>query len=79
LWNPHENRDASVFHITDPIDRYNKVSATVKRRDVVDLHFQSTKTFATVLSTILPMKLSELDEVWIVTGTGHHVSSKTHQ
>jgi hypothetical protein len=79
LWNPHENRDASVFHIPDPIERYNKVSAGVKRRDVVDLHFQSTKTFAIVLSTILPMKLSELDEVWIVTGTGHHVGSKTHQ
>jgi hypothetical protein len=79
LWNPHENRDASVFHIPDPIERYNKVSAGVKRRDVLDLHFQSTKTFATVLSIILPMKLSELDEVWIVTGTGHHVGSKTHQ
>lgn len=79
LWNPHENRDASVFHIPDPIERYNKVSANVKRRDVVDLHFQSTKTFATVLAAILPVKLSELDEVWIVTGTGHHVGSKTHQ
>ena len=79
LWNPHENRDASVFHIPDPIERYNKVSAGVKRRDVVDLHFQSTKTFVTVLSTILPRKLAELDQVWIVTGTGHHVGSKTHQ
>eukprot|EP00980_Cylindrotheca_fusiformis_P022871 scaffold9857_cov127-Cylindrotheca_fusiformis.AAC.17 len=79
LWNPHENRDATVFHIPDPIERYNKVSANVKRRDVLDLHFQSTKTFATVLSAILPLKLSELDEVWIVTGTGHHVGSKTHQ
>lgn len=79
LWNPHENRDASVFHIPDPIERYNKVSAGIKRRDVVDLHFQSTKTFVTVLSTILPQKLAELDQVWIVTGTGHHVGSKTHQ
>jgi hypothetical protein len=79
LWNPHENRDATLFHIPDPIERFNKVSATVKRRDVVDLHFQSTKTFSTVLYTILPQKLTELDEVWIVTGTGHHIGSKTHQ
>jgi hypothetical protein len=79
LWNPHENRDASVFHITDPIERYEKVSASVKRRDVIDLHFQSTKTFGVVLSAILPAKLAEVGEVWIVTGTGHHVGNKTHQ
>jgi hypothetical protein len=79
LWNPHENRDARVFHIPDPMDRYQKVAATVKRRDVVDLHFQSTKTFSIVLSSVLPGKLSELGEVWIVTGTGHHVGLKTHQ
>jgi len=79
LWNPHENRDASFFYIADPIERYTRVSASVKRRDVIDLHFQSTKTFSTVLAKILPKKLSELHEVWIVTGTGHHVGSKTHQ
>jgi len=79
LWNPHENRDASFFHIPDPLERYNRVSSSVKRRDVIDLHFQSTKTFSTVLAKILPKKLSELHEIWIVTGTGHHVGSKTHQ
>ncbi|KAL3938454.1 MAG: hypothetical protein SGBAC_006632 [Bacillariaceae sp.] len=79
LWNPHENRDASFFHIPDPVERYNRVSSSVKRSDVIDLHFQSTKTFATVLAKMLPTKLSEIHEVWIVTGTGHHVGSKTHQ
>lgn len=79
LWNPHENRDSSVFFIADPLERYNKVATTVGRPDVIDLHFQSTKTFGVVLSSILPKKLSEKDEIWIVTGTGHHVGKKTHQ
>jgi hypothetical protein len=79
LWNPHENRDASVFHVPDPLERYYQASAGVTRRDVIDLHFQSIKTFPGVLSTILPAKLTELEEVWIVTGTGHHVGTKTHQ
>lgn len=79
LWNPHENRDSSVFHIVDPIERYRKVALTVPRDDVIDLHFQSTKTFPVVLSTVLPEKLAQMEQVWIVTGTGHHVGSKTHQ
>jgi hypothetical protein len=79
LWNAHENRDSSFFHIPDPLDRYHKVSLAVKRKDIVDLHFQSTKTFPVVLSTMLPEKLGEMSEVWIVTGTGHHVGGKTHQ
>jgi hypothetical protein len=79
LWNPHENRDSSLFHIADPIERYRKVALTVRREDILDLHFQSTKTFPFVLSTILPEKLAHSEEVWIVMGTGHHVGSKTHQ
>jgi hypothetical protein len=79
LWNPHENRDSSVFFVADPLERYTKVAATVGRRDVIDLHFQSMNTFGVVLTSILPSKLSEWDEIWIVTGTGHHVGKKTHQ
>lgn len=80
VWNAHENRDSSAFYIADPIERYHVVSKTVRRSDVLDLHFQSTKTFGLVLSRLLPMKLSENPEgVWIVTGTGHHVGSRTHQ
>jgi Smr domain len=72
--------------------------------NIIDLHFQSTKTFGIVLESILPTKLerhllqqqqdyykkssgsssssssaSSPPGVWIVTGTGHHVGSKTHQ
>jgi len=79
VWTPHETRDASVFYIVDPFERYHAVSSSVKRSDVIDLHFQSTKTFPAILSSVLPEKLSRMDEVWIVTGTGHHVGSKTHQ
>jgi hypothetical protein len=81
LWNPHENRDASAFHIADPMERYFTVTAntSVPRDDVIDLHFQSLKTFGIVLDTILPEKLQKYPEVWIITGTGHHVGSRTHQ
>ena len=79
LWNAHENREAAVFYISDPLERYHAVSSTVRRQNVIDLHFQSTKTFSIVLQTILPPKLASHSEVWIITGTGHHVGSRTHQ
>jgi hypothetical protein len=37
------------------------------------------KTFPIVLSTILPEKLRDHEEVWIVTGSGHHVNNNSHQ
>jgi Smr domain len=79
VWTPHDHRDASVFHIADPMERYKHVQDKSKRDDVIDLHFQSTKTFSIVLSYVLPEKLGKFPQVWIVTGTGHHVGSKTHQ
>mmetsp|Transcript_6481 Transcript_6481/g.16015 ORF Transcript_6481/g.16015 Transcript_6481/m.16015 type:complete len:697 (+) Transcript_6481:269-2359(+) len=83
LWNPHENRDASVFYIQDPLKRYQRVANSAQRSDVIDLHFQSIKTFPVVLERILPLKLNKMEancnQVWIITGTGHHVGSKTHQ
>jgi hypothetical protein len=79
LWNPHENRDPTVFYVAEPLERYRQVNTSVQRSDVIDLHFQSTKTFHVVLSVILPLKLNEMNQVWIVTGTGHHVGTKTHQ
>jgi len=81
LWNPHINRDASVFRIADPFERYDEVNSMVSRSDVIDLHFQSTKTFSIVLSAKLPEKLrsGHSEGVWVVTGTGHHVGTKTHQ
>lgn len=79
LWNASYNRSSNAFHIADPIARYKEVSATTHRVDVIDLHFQSIKTFPAVLSVILPEKLRDHQEVWVVTGSGHHVSSNTHQ
>jgi len=79
LWNPHINRNAGAFHIANPLDRYKEVSKSVARDDVIDLHFQSTKTFAVVLSSVLPQKLRDHNEIWVVTGSGHHVGRNTHQ
>ena len=81
LWNPSERRDSSVFHIPDPMRRYREVSSTHPRRDVLDLHFQSVRTFPVVLLRVLPDKLRECgggEGVWIVTGSGHHVN-RGHQ
>jgi len=79
LWNNHINRDSGAFYINDPIKRYMEVSKTCVNDNVIDLHFQSTKTFSNVLSEILPQKLCDHDEVWIVTGSGHHVNRRSHQ
>lgn len=79
LWNPFHNRTSNAFHISDPLARYKEVNSSVRRNDVIDLHFQSIKTFPVVLSTVLPGKLRDQHEVWIVTGSGHHVNSNSHQ
>jgi hypothetical protein len=79
VWNPHDNRDAASFFLSDPMDRFQAVMATHKGLvNVIDLHFQSTKTFGTVLETVLH-EATSVEGVWIVTGTGHHVGNKTHQ
>jgi hypothetical protein len=46
---------------------------------VVDLHFQSTRTAPDVLDEVLPAALGAHAEVWVVTGTGHHVDRHGHQ
>jgi len=79
LWNPSEKRSSSAFHIADPMKRYAEVSATHPRKDVVDLHYQSMKTFSIVLSQVLPIKFRQHNELWVLTGTGHHVARNSHQ
>lgn len=79
LWTASQYRASGAFNINDPIARYKEVSSAVQRADVLDLHFQSMKTFPTVLNAILPGKLKDHSEVWIVTGTGNHVGRSTHQ
>ena len=46
---------------------------------VVDLHFQSTRTAVTVLESVLPSALRANNEVWVITGTGHHTDKASHQ
>ena len=41
---------------------------------LLDVHFQSAKTIAPVLNRFLPSALKRNDEVWVVTGSGHHVA-----
>uniref|UniRef100_A0A7S2I229 C3H1-type domain-containing protein n=1 Tax=Helicotheca tamesis TaxID=374047 RepID=A0A7S2I229_9STRA len=79
LWHACYNRDAGAFQIMNPIERYNEVSLQQPRKDVIDLHFQSTKTFPVVLSQVLPDKLRNHKMVWVVTGSGHHVNKNSHQ
>ena len=78
LWLGSEKRDSSVFHIADPIERFAEVAKSNPREDVLDLHFQSIKTFPVVLSNVLDEMLESCD-VWVVTGSGHHVDKSSHQ
>lgn len=78
LWLGSEQRDSSVFQIPDPLHRYAEVSKNNPREDVLDLHFQSIKTFPVVLSAVLDEMLETCD-VWVVTGSGHHVDTSSHQ
>lgn len=41
---------------------------------LLDVHFQSAKTITPVLDHFLTPALNNNDEVWIVTGSGHHVA-----
>lgn len=41
---------------------------------VLDVHFQSAKTVTPVLNRFLIPALKKNDEVWIITGSGHHVA-----
>lgn len=74
LWTSRNDRSSSSFRIADPISRYKEISKAVARNDTIDLHSQSMKTFPIVLSTILPEKLRDHKEVWIVAGNGHHIN-----
>ncbi|KAJ8600306.1 hypothetical protein CTAYLR_000724 [Chrysophaeum taylorii] len=77
IWVPIRN--ARVFEIRDPLERYRRV-AEGQRPDVVDLHFQSSRTVAGVLDAVLPAALRANPRgVWVVTGSGHHTPDNSHQ
>jgi Smr domain len=80
IWNVTENRDSAAFAMyEDPMERYAAVQRQNPKDHVMDLHFQSIKTFPIVLETLLDGLLEQHGAVWIVTGTGHHVGQRTHQ
>lgn len=78
IWVPLRN--AKVFEVQDPLERYRMVSANHDRSDVVDLHFQSSRTAPLVLEHVLDAALrANAAGVWIVTGSGHHAPQNSHQ
>lgn len=73
-------RNARVFEVRDPIERYRLVAAAHDRGDVVDLHFQSNRTAPVVLDAVLDAALAGHPAgVWVVTGSGHHAPQRSHQ
>jgi hypothetical protein len=79
IWVPCAARDASAFHIASPLDRFAAVNVCHARADVLDLHFQSAGTFEPVLDELLDARVRECGQVWVLTGSGHHVPGQSHQ
>ena len=79
LWVDNEERNASAFHIRDPLERFEAVNAASRAANAIDLHYQSTATVLTVLDDVLWPRLQEHGTVWVITGTGHHVAKGGHQ
>ena len=78
IWVPLRN--ARVFEVQDPLERYRMVAANHDRRDVVDLHFQSSRTAPVVLQHVLDTAIrANPSGVWVVTGSGHHAPRNSHQ
>mmetsp|Transcript_4209 Transcript_4209/g.13082 ORF Transcript_4209/g.13082 Transcript_4209/m.13082 type:complete len:371 (-) Transcript_4209:890-2002(-) len=77
LWVPV--RDASVFAIRDPLERYYRVVSKQYRAEVIDLHFQSSRTVGHVLDAVLEPTVNAHGHAWVVTGTGHHAPTDSHQ
>lgn len=58
---------------TDSSDKSSCYSSS-RGVTLLDVHFQSAKTVVPVLDRFLPSALADNDEVWIITGSGHHVA-----
>ena len=78
IWVPLRN--ARVFEVQDPLERYRMVAANHDRRDVVDLHFRPSRTAPVVLQHVLDTAIrANPSGVWVVTGSGHHAPRNSHQ
>lgn len=67
-----ESSNNNPNHTTTDKFKSNKKSTSGKVA-LLDVHFQSAKTIAPVLNRFLTPALKRNDEVWVVTGSGHHV------
>lgn len=79
LWIDTARRDPEAFHERDPLARFARVNAAHALPTVLDLHFQSAASFAAVLDATLHRTLAVHGEAWVLTGSGHHVPSASHQ
>mmetsp|Transcript_64982 Transcript_64982/g.209302 ORF Transcript_64982/g.209302 Transcript_64982/m.209302 type:complete len:947 (-) Transcript_64982:12-2852(-) len=73
-------RDTSAFDIADPLERFlavNMHNTGTQSAALLDLHCQSTQSFASVLDEVLPERLQMFPEdgVWIMTGAGQGQSA----
>ena len=71
--NHHKSYLASVTipHCFDNTDNHCKGGKVT----LIDCHFQSAKTIAPVLDRFLSVAVKKHDELWVVTGSGHHVAA----
>jgi hypothetical protein len=63
----NNNKNNSTHNNNNKAKRAGKVA-------LLDVHFQSAKTITPVLNRFLIPAIKKNDEVWIVTGSGHHVA-----
>lgn len=63
----NHSSNINSFGSSSPISLTGKVA-------VLDVHFQSAKTVTPVLNRFLIPALKKNDEVWVITGSGHHVA-----
>ena len=69
VWTPNYCRNPQHFNIVDPLERYREVNKN-SASNVIDVHYQTGASVLRVLDLLLPQY--EGEDVWIVTGTGHH-------
>lgn len=79
LWIDAALRDAGAFHEREPLRRFALVNACHGLPGVLDLHFQSAASAPAVLDATLDAAVAAHGEAWVLTGSGHHVPTATHQ
>lgn len=95
LWVNDFERSENVYFIQDSMEKFSAVNQVYSNQKflnalqflkarVIDLHYQTTAGCEQILDAVTP-KLSsfrtnpDVNGVWIITGTGHHVAKNSHQ